>query len=132
MCNRHNFSGKSAQINGFFVVFKAKQTILFLPQKYSLSAWFVEFPRNLYYNKNVESGVLLFNVGKYFSQDVAIYLNQFKICIRAGNHCAKILDNVFNISNTVRISLSFYNNKEEIDLLINVLKNSSNIWKEIL
>ena len=45
---------------------------------------------------------------------------------------AKILDNVFNISNTVRISLSFYNNKEEIDLLINVLKNSSNIWKEIL
>ena len=38
LCNRHNFSGKSAQINGFFVVFKAKQTILFLPRKYSLSA----------------------------------------------------------------------------------------------
>ena len=45
---------------------------------------------------------------------------------------SKILDNVFNISNTVRISLSFYNTKEEIDLLINVLKNSNNIWKEIL
>ena len=54
LCNRHNFSGKSAQINGFFVVFKEKQTILFLPQKYSLSAWFVEFPRNLYYNRNIE------------------------------------------------------------------------------
>ena len=58
--------------------------------------------------------------------------DKYNICVRAGNHCAKILDNVFNISNTVRISISFYNNKEEIDLLINVLKNSSNIWKEIL
>ena len=43
-----------------------------------------------------------------------------------------MIDNVFNISNTVRISLSFYNTKEEVDLLINVLKNSKNIWKEIL
>lgn len=32
------FSEKSAQINVFFVVFKIKQTILFLSQKYSLSA----------------------------------------------------------------------------------------------
>lgn len=38
LCNRHNLSEKSAQISGFFVVFKVKQTILFLPQKYSLSA----------------------------------------------------------------------------------------------
>ena len=30
LCNRHNFSGKTAQINGFFVVFKMKRTILFL------------------------------------------------------------------------------------------------------
>ena len=65
-------------------------------------------------------------------QQKTVSVNKNNICVRAGNHCAKILDNVFNISNTVRISLSFYNNKEEIDLLINVLKNSSNIWKEIL
>ena len=38
LCNRHNFSGKTAQTNGFFVVFKIKRTILFLSQKYSLSA----------------------------------------------------------------------------------------------
>ena len=83
-------------------------------------------------NLEADSGIVAFNVEGIFSQDVAYYLNKYNICVRAGNHCAKILDNVFNISNTVRISLSFYNNKEEIDLLINVLKNSSNIWKEIL
>ncbi len=84
------------------------------------------------YNKNVDTNIVAFNINGVFAQDTAIYLDKYNICVRAGNHCAKILDNVFNVSNTVRISLSFYNNKEEIDLLINVLKNSKNIWKEIL
>ncbi len=84
------------------------------------------------YNKEVDTNIVAFNINGVFAQDAAIYLDKYNICVRAGNHCAKMLDNVFNISNTVRISLSFYNNKEEIDLLINVLKNSSNIWKEIL
>lgn len=84
------------------------------------------------YNKNIDTNIVVFNIKGVFAQDTAVYLDKYNICVRAGNHCAKILDNELNISNTVRISLSFYNNKEEIDLLINVLKNSENIWKEIL
>lgn len=84
------------------------------------------------YNKNNDTNIVAFNIKGVFAQDAAIYLDKYNICVRAGNHCAKMLDNVFNVSNTVRISLSFYNTKEEIDLLINVLKNSNNIWKEIL
>ncbi len=84
------------------------------------------------YNKDVDSNIVAFNIDGVFAQDTAIYLDKYNICVRAGNHCAKMIDNVFNISNTVRISLSFYNTKEEVDLLINVLKNSENIWKEIL
>lgn len=84
------------------------------------------------YNKDTDSNIVAFNIKGVFAQDTAVYLDKYNICVRAGNHCAKMIDNVFNISNTVRISLSFYNTKEEVDLLINVLKNSSNIWKEIL
>lgn len=84
------------------------------------------------YNKNNEAGIVIFNINGVFSQDTAIYLDKYNICVRAGNHCAKMTKDVFNIANTVRISLSFYNTKEEIDLLINVLKNSKNIWEEIL
>lgn len=84
------------------------------------------------YNKNVDTNIVAFNIDGVFAQDTAVYLDKYNICVRAGSHCAKMIDNVFNISNTVRISLSFYNTKEEIDLLINVLKNSNNIWKEIL
>ena len=84
------------------------------------------------YNKNSEASIVAFNINGVFSQDTAIYLDKYKICVRAGNHCAKLIKDVFNIGNTCRISLAFYNTKEEIDLLINVLKNSKNIWEEIL
>ncbi len=84
------------------------------------------------YNIDNYSTIVAFNIKGVFSQDTAIYLDKYNICVRAGNHCAKILKEVFNIANTCRISLSFYNTKEEIDLLINVLKNSKNIWEEIL
>ena len=84
------------------------------------------------YNKNNEAAIIAFNIDGVFSQDAAIYLDKYNICVRAGNHCAKMTKDVFNVANTVRISLSFYNTKEEIDLLINVLKNSKNIWEEIL
>lgn len=84
------------------------------------------------YNEENESTSVAFNIKGVFAQDTAVYLDKYHICVRAGNHCAKILNNLFNINNTCRITLSFYNTKEEVDLLINVLKNSKNIWEEIL
>ena len=84
------------------------------------------------YNEHNVGSVVAFNIKNIFSQDTAIYLDKHNICVRAGNHCAKILNNVFNVNNTCRVSLAFYNTKEEIDKLIEVLKNSHNIYKEIL
>ena len=73
------------------------------------------------YNDSTDTGILIFNVGDYFSQDVSIFLNQYKICVRAGNHCAKILKEALTATNTCRISLYLYNTKDEIDKLIEVL-----------
>ena len=84
------------------------------------------------YNGNNNVGAIAFNIKNVFSQDTAIYLDKYDICVRAGNHCAKILSDAIKVNNTCRISLSFYNTKEEVDLLINVLKNSKNIYNEIL
>ncbi len=84
------------------------------------------------YNPYTEGSTVAFNIKDVFAQDVAIYLDKYHICVRAGSHCAKILSDALKINNTCRISLSFYNTKEEVDLLINVLKNIQNIWNEIL
>lgn len=83
------------------------------------------------YNKNINSGILSFNVKGVFAQDVAIYLNKKGISVRAGNHCDKLLRDVLGTDNTVRVSLYFYNTKEEIDKLIDALDNKD-ILKEAL
>ena len=84
------------------------------------------------YNESSESGIVAFNIKNIFSQDTAIYLNDYNICVRAGSHCAKILKDELEIKNTCRISLYFYNTKEEIDKLISVLKNSDTLFNQIL
>ena len=83
------------------------------------------------YNPDIEGSILIFNVKDVFAQDTAIYLNNHDICVRAGDHCDKKLHDVTDIKNTVRVSLYFYNTKEEIDKLIKVLK-SKNILEESL
>lgn len=84
------------------------------------------------YNETSESGIVAFNLKNIFSQDTAIYLNDYNICVRAGNHCAKILKEELEIKNTCRVSLYFYNTKEEIDKLIEVLENSDMLYHQIL
>ena len=62
----------------------------------------------------------------------SLYLDHYNICVRAGNHCAKVLKEEINIKNTCRVSLYFYNTKEEIDKLIEALKNSEDLYKIVL
>lgn len=83
-------------------------------------------------NEEADSGIVAINVEDVFAQDVAYYLNKYNICVRAGNHCAKILKNTIGVKNTVRISLYFYNTKEEIDSLVELLSNKEKIIKEMI
>lgn len=83
------------------------------------------------YNEFTESGIITFNIKDIFAQDLAIYLNKYNICVRSGNHCAKMLKEEIKIKNTCRISLYFYNTKNEIDYLVKVL-NNPNIKDEII
>ena len=84
------------------------------------------------YNKSTNSGIVAFNIDGVFSQDSSIYLNHYNISVRSGNHCAKMLKDELNIKNTVRVSLYFYNNYEDIDRLIDALKNSHDIFKVVI
>lgn len=83
---------------------------------------------------NIESdnGIVAFNVDGIFPQDVACYLNKYNVCIRAGNHCAKILKDEIGVKNTCRISLYFYNTYEEIDKVVELLKDKNKILMEML
>lgn len=84
------------------------------------------------YNKITDSGIIAINIDDIFAQDVGYYLNKYKICVRTGNHCAKLLKNVIGTDHTLRISLYFYNTKEDIDKLVELLSDKERIMKEML
>ena len=83
-------------------------------------------------NEESDSGIIAFNVDGVFAQDVAVYLNKYNICVRAGNHCAKILKNEVGVKNTVRISIYYYNTEDEINRLADLLKDKNKIINEML
>lgn len=75
----------------------------------------------LIYNPQSDIAVISFNIQGIFAQDVSRYLDSVNIAVRAGEHCAKVLDPTMSHSKTVRASLYFYNTKEEIDRLVAAL-----------
>ena len=83
-------------------------------------------------NLEADTGIVAFNVEGIFSQDVAYYLNKYNICVRAGNHCAKILKNAIGATNSLRVSLYFYNTETEIDEFVELLKNKQKIEDEMI
>ncbi len=83
-------------------------------------------------NLESDSGIISFNIEGIFSQDVAFYLNKYNICVRAGNHCAKILKSQTGVKNSLRVSLYFYNTYEEIDKFIELISDKNKIMKEMI
>lgn len=83
-------------------------------------------------NLESDSGIVAFNLDGIFSQDVAFYLNKYNVCVRAGNHCAKLVKNVTGVKNTIRVSLYFYNTESDIDDLVELLTNKEKIMKEMI
>lgn len=74
------------------------------------------------YNPNAEVAIASFNVKGIFAQDVGSYLNKYGICVRTGNHCAKILHNITGIDQSIRASMYLYNTTDEIDRFVELIK----------
>ena len=57
----------------------------------------------------------------------ATLLNSKGIAVRSGQHCAKILNGFLKTPATCRMSTYLYTTKEDIDALVNALKEGGNI-----
>lgn len=65
--------------------------------------------------------VVSFLVDDIHPYDIGTLLDQMGIAVRTGHHCTQPLMDRYCIPGTVRVSLSFYNTKEEINVFINAL-----------
>ena len=72
-------------------------------------------------------GVISFNVRGVHPHDVASILDASGVCIRAGHHCAQPLLAWLGVENLAccRASLAFYNDKSDVDRLVDGL---TQVW----
>jgi cysteine desulfurase/selenocysteine lyase len=73
-----------------------------------------------------------FTTGEVHANDLATLLDQEGVAIRSGHHCTQPLHRYLDIPATARVSLSFYNTREEIDVFIKALKDTLDFFHSIL
>lgn len=81
------------------------------------------------YNPLSEGGIITFNVydkGQLiFPQDMASFLSSKGIAVRSGQHCAKLMGEILGVPGTVRASIYFYNTYEDVDRLVDAIKEAT-------
>lgn len=85
----------------------------------------------VYGPKNSEKivGVISFNIKNKIPEEVAYKLDaEYNIMVRAGLHCSPNAHELIGTKSigTIRIGIGYFNKKEEIDILINALKEIAN------
>lgn len=78
----------------------------------------------IYGNTKNKASVVSFNIDGIHPYDVGSIIDKLGIAVRTGHHCAQPIMNFFCIPGTIRASFSFYNTKEEIDLMVDAVKKA--------
>ena len=84
-----------------------------------------EFPEIVIYgprDASQRSGLVAFTMGDIHPHDMATFLDEEGIAIRAGHHCAQPLHKHLGLSATSRASFYLYNTKTEVDTFIEALR----------
>jgi len=78
----------------------------------------------IYGTAKEKTSVISFNIEGLHPYDIGSILDKLGVAVRTGHHCAQPIMDFFKIPGTVRASFSFYNTKEEIDILIGGVKRA--------
>ena len=64
------------------------------------------------------------DVGEIHPYDIGAILDKLGVAVKTGNHCAQSIMDFYQIPGTIGASFSFYNAKEEIDVLVSAVKKA--------
>ncbi len=78
----------------------------------------------IYGTAKEKTSVVSFNIEGIHPYDIGTIIDKLGIAVRTGHHCAQPIMNFFNIPGTIRASFSFYNTKEEIDVMVEAVKKA--------
>jgi cysteine desulfurase/selenocysteine lyase len=72
-----------------------------------------------------KASILSFILKGYPDAEVGKALDREGIAVRAGHHCAQPILRRFSLESTVRPSIAFYNTRDEIDKMVQILRRLS-------
>jgi len=75
-----------------------------------------------------KTGVLSFVLDGIHPHDIGTVLDYEGIAIRTGHHCAQPVMERFSIPATARVSLAFYNTKDELDAVVKGLEKAREMF----
>ena len=78
----------------------------------------------IYGTSENKTSVISFNIEGIHPYDMGSILDKLGIAVRTGHHCAQPIMDFYKIPGTVRASFSFYNTKEEVDVLVAGVKRA--------
>jgi cysteine desulfurase/selenocysteine lyase len=78
----------------------------------------------IYGTAATKTSVISFNIDGIHPYDIGTIIDKLGIAVRTGHHCAQPIMNYFKIPGTIRASFSFYNTKEEIDVMVEAIKRA--------
>ncbi|MEM7483990.1 MAG: cysteine desulfurase [Bacteroidota bacterium] len=81
----------------------------------------------IYGTSEKKTSVISFNIEGIHPYDIGTILDKLGIAVRTGHHCAQPIMDFYQIPGTVRASFSFYNTKEEVDVLVEGVKRARNM-----
>ena len=75
------------------------------------------------------AGVISFVMAAAHPHDLTTFADQYGLALRGGHHCNQPLMRRFGLTGTTRASFYFYNNREEIDRMIDILQKAVRFFK---
>lgn len=81
----------------------------------------------IYGQAKEKTAVISFNIEGIHPYDIGAILDKLGVAVRTGHHCAQPIMDFFKIPGTVRASFSFYNTKEEVDILVASVKRAKSM-----
>jgi cysteine desulfurase/selenocysteine lyase len=72
--------------------------------------------------QGLHAHMVTFVCDKHHAHDIAAYLDQYGIAVRAGHHCVQLYHQQCNINASVRVSFSGYNTQQEVDFVLEKLE----------
>ncbi len=75
-----------------------------------------------------KASVISFVFDDIHATDIGTILDQQGIAIRTGHHCAQPTMRRFDVPATARASISFYNNKDDVDRLVKGIREAKTFF----